>query len=129
LRGSEHRETNDDSRRGQTTKTMDSQQGGGNEEDHDPDDDGLLHGDELMFLLIGLNILACGFAFNYFFGNRCGLNHRRFYDPRVMLAASGTANTDNNNNAQGHDVGRLGRMSLEDRKEFVANALKTEVRD
>jgi len=80
----------------------------------------------LMFLLIGLNILACGFAFNYFYGNRCGLNHRRFYDPRGMLAP-GAANTDNNNNTQS-DVGRLGRMSLEDRKEFVANALKTEVR-
>jgi len=89
-------------------------------------------GGTLFLLLIAINIFACGCAYNYFYGNRCGLNHRRYYDNRDG-GGGGNATTNNNDppGAGPQDaVGgvELGGMTLEARKEFVANALKTEVR-
>jgi len=93
-------------------------------EDADEQQDGLEG--QVGFLLIGLNIFACGLAYNYFFGNRCGLNYRLFYDGTSNGGGATEEGADGEEEGR-EQRGRLGRMSLEDRKEFVANALKTEV--
>lgn len=97
-------------------------------EDADEQQGGL--GGQVGFLLIGLNIFACGLAYNYFFGNRCGLNYRLFYNGSISAGEAAGDNPGEGADEDGEGRGRVGRldgMSLEDRKEFVANVLKTEV--